>query len=300
MRLLSWEWDVGWDVGIEAGPSSVCRRPSPRTAIRPVPSATTRPTTAASTMPSACSRVTKPAAAGAGSAISNPPEVWASKRISISAGATPSTAARASAGRFLVSLDGAGNDALGRQFPHAGQQRHVVPGNFDIHPAGRAIDFRWPIRPKPVTSVQAWASNSPISSAARRLSAAMDRAAAADAAGSARPICAAKARMPVPSGLVKTSRSPGRAAALVAIRRGSTRPVTAKPALICRPGCYGRRSRPRRPRSWCPVRRGGSLGERRRGVFRAGKPTTDSAVSGRPPIAYTSLSELAAAMRPNT
>ena len=38
--------------------------------------------------------------------------------------------------------------------------------------------------------------------------------------------------MPVPSGLVNTSRSPGCAAALVAIRRGSIRPVTAKPALI--------------------------------------------------------------------
>ena len=38
--------------------------------------------------------------------------------------------------------------------------------------------------------------------------------------------------MPVPSGLVNTSRSPGRAAALVATRRGSIKPVTAKPALI--------------------------------------------------------------------
>ena len=61
-----------------------------------------------------------------------------------------------------------------------------------------------------------------ISSAARRLRAAIERAAAARASGPARPIWPAKARMPVPSGLVNTSRSPGRAAALVAIRRGST------------------------------------------------------------------------------
>jgi len=36
------------------------------------------------------------------------------------------------------------------------------------------------------------------------------------------------------------------------------------------------------------------------GSVRTGKPMTDSAVSGRPPIAYTSLNELAAAIWPNT
>ena len=49
---------------------------------------------------------------------------------------------------------------------------------------------------------------------------AIERVAAATAVGGAAPALSAVAIMPVPSGLVSTSTSPGRAAALVSIRSG--------------------------------------------------------------------------------
>ena len=50
-------------------------------------------------------------------------------------------------------------------------------------------------------------------------------------AGVANPRLMPVVMMPVPSGFVRTSASPGRAFALVIMRRGDTMPVTAKPKI---------------------------------------------------------------------
>ena len=59
----------------------------------------------------------------------------------------------------------------------------------------------------------------------------MAATAAATAAGSGLPRLTAVATTPVPIGLVRTSRSPGRALAMVSSRAGSARPTTASPYL---------------------------------------------------------------------
>ena len=93
-------------------------------------------------------------------------------------------------------------------------------------PLASAIWDACPSRPKPVTSVAARAPNSTATSAARRFNPAIWRVMRAVSRGSRRPCFRAVARMPVPSGLVKSSRSPARAAALVSKRRRWTTPVT--------------------------------------------------------------------------
>jgi len=162
-----------------------------------------------------------------------------------------------------------------------------------------AMAAKWPMRANPVTSVQAWAPASIISSAARLFSAAMDRAAASALPSGERPIWAAKPRIPVPSALVRTRQSPTRAAALVMMRRGSISPVTAKPALISRSRmlCPPITATPASAILSIPPRRIWRISSS--GRERAGKPITESAVMGRPPMAYTSLNELAAAIWPN-
>ena len=122
-----------------------------------------------------------------------------------------------------------------------------------------------------------------------RLSAAIDRAAASSPSAGALPICAAKARMPVPSGLVRISRSPGRAPALVTILSGWISPVTAKPALISLSLmlCPPTTATPASAILSMPPRRISCRTSS--GTVWMGKPTIESAVIGRPPMAYTSL-----------
>ena len=99
-------------------------------------------------------------------------------------------------------------------------------------PLAVAISVAWPIRPKPVTSVQAWTVAGRQRRAAPRAAARFsvhhrrDRRVRRPPAG-ARSNLIAVAMTPVPIGLVRNSTSPGRAPALVQIRAGSTSPVTA-------------------------------------------------------------------------
>ena len=156
-----------------------------RTTTRPEPGPHTRPMTAASAIPSACSRATSAAAAAVRrrstarrrSADRNRCPAWP-------AAAAPSPAISALAGRLPVPLHGAGHYALppGTRAPPAAAA--CRPARFPRpRRLAAAMAARCPARPKPVTSVQAWAPSSIISSEARRFSAAIDRAAASIAPG---------------------------------------------------------------------------------------------------------------------
>ena len=79
-------------------------------------------------------------------------------------------------------------------------------------------------------SVHAWtapAGSDCSASLAARFSRDIDSTAASTAASGARPALIAVAMIPVPSGFVSNSTSPGRAPALAQMRRGWTSPVTA-------------------------------------------------------------------------
>ena len=65
--------------------------------------------------------------------------------------------------------------------------------------------------------------------AAPSLSVVIQPTASSDRVGAIAPRLSAVVKMPVPNGLVSTSTSPGRASALVTMRRGSTTPVIAIP-----------------------------------------------------------------------
>ena len=114
----------------------------------------------------------------------------------------------------------------------------------------------------------------------------------------ANPRLIAVVAMPVPSGFVKTSKSPERAFAFVVTRRTSTIPVTARPYI----GSGLRMEWPpmiTHPTSAALARPPRKMEETTFGGTRsAGKPTTLSAVNGRAPIAKMSESELAAAICP--
>lgn len=91
------------------------------------------------------------------------------------------------------------------------------------------ISQPWPRRPKPVTSVHAWTRSPSQASAAARFSVTIEATMRSTAPGLARPPLIAVLTIPVPSGLVSTSRSPGLAPWFVQTRSGWTRPVTARP-----------------------------------------------------------------------
>src|SRR5438552_2554447 len=88
-----------------------------------------------------------------------------------------------------------------------------------LTPLASAICAACPIRPKPVTSVAARAPALTAISAATRFSVAIWRVSLRASAGSRRWRLSAVESTPVPSGLVSSSRSPGRAPALSSIRR---------------------------------------------------------------------------------
>ncbi len=105
---------------------------------------------------------------------------------------------------------------------------------------------------------------------------------------------------PRPSGFVRYSRSPGRISELRTSRSGATSPVTAMPY-------FGSASRiewppttatPASAATAAPPSR--TRASRSSGRSSTGHATRFSAVSGRPPIAYTSLSAFVAAIRPQS
>ena len=104
-------------------------------------------------------------------------------------------------------------------------------------------------------------------------------------AGSGSPRLTAVATTPVPSGLVSTSRSPGRALAMVSSRAGSAIPTTARPYLgsgssIEWPPTTGQ---PACPATSAPPRRTSASSSTGRSA--AGQAVRLSAISGRPPMA---------------
>ena len=124
-----------------------------------------------------------------------------------------------------------------------------------------------------------------MASAAARLRARMESSASASPSAGARPIWRAKLSVPVPMGLVRTSRSPGLALLFTVILRGSTTPVTAKPNLISRSLMLWP------PRRATPASRSlstppWSIRFMMRGLSDSmGKATIDRAVRGLPPMA---------------
>src|SRR5215212_3350630 len=157
---------------------------------------------------------------------------------------------------------------------------------------------RCPSRPKPVTSVAALTPTASAARAAPSLSVVMDRTASAMPASIRASRLRAVARMPVPSGLVSTSTSPAHPPALVRARSGWTSPITTRPkigsstSIECPPSI---RQRARSVTSAAPPSTSASISN---GSFSRGQPTRLRANSGVAPMAYTSLSALAAAIAP--
>ena len=166
-----------------------------------------------------------------------------------------------------------------------------------VTPLARASLCRWPSSPKPVTSV---AHVMPAASAAAAASA-FSVVIASTAAALTSPVCLCQEfSTPMPSGLVSVSGTPAVPASLRMSRAGSASPVTAMPyfgsgsSTLCPPA------------TWQPAavatsiapastRRASSPGSTSRG-----HPSRFTATTGRPPIAYTSDSAFAAAMRPQS
>ena len=189
---------------------------------------------AASAMPAACSRASRSAPTPCGTAIM---QSAGSLRVEaeIQHGRLHlSSVDQAMAGRFAIPLHRAAGDSLGQTFEHAGQQRQVVPDDFHVDPARGGHGGQVPDQAK-AGHVGAGVDAALDHQLRGRPVELGHRAGGRfQSAGRRRPIWAAKAMMPVPSGLVRTRQSPGRAPALVTIRSGCTSPVTAKPALISR------------------------------------------------------------------
>mmetsp|Transcript_83948 Transcript_83948/g.140093 ORF Transcript_83948/g.140093 Transcript_83948/m.140093 type:complete len:213 (+) Transcript_83948:723-1361(+) len=118
--------------------------------------------------------------------------------------------------------------------------------------------------------------------------------------GVSRPFLPAVPRMPTPSGLVRYNRSPALAVEFFLSMDSGTRPLTARPkigsglSMLCPPAnAIPASAHARRPPSTTrPATAGGS--------FSRGQPRIAMAIRGVPPIAYTSLMALVAAMRPKS
>src|SRR5580700_11036190 len=128
----------------------------------------------------------------------------------------------------------------------------------------------------------------------------MDATAASTTPGGGSPRLSAVAITPVPTGLVRISWSPGAARSIVMSRPGSARPTTARPYLgtgssmvcppaIAQPACAATSAPPRS--TWPRIARSRPS---------PGQAARLTANSGRPPMAYTSDSALAAAIRPQS
>src|SRR5207245_9642936 len=103
---------------------------------------------------------------------------------------------------------------------------------------------------------------------------------------------------PSPTGLVSTSKSPGRAPAFVSTRAGSTDPTTASPyfgsasSIECPPAIR----QPAAVATAAPPSR--TRARSSNGRPSRGQPTRFNASNGAPPIAYTSESAFGGALRP--
>ena len=160
-----------------------------------------------------------------------------------------------------------------------------------------AISSRWPMRAKPVTSVQAWTRYLTILSRALLFRVVIRRQASSMPSWEASSPLWAVDSTPMPRGLVSSSTSPAWAPLLVSTRSGWTNPVTASPYLgssskmlwppvMRQPASYTLSYPPRS--IWWTASPGMSLGTHMR--FRASL--------GSPPMAYTSLRALVAAICP--
>ena len=167
-------------------------------------------------------------------------------------------------------------------------------------PLRSAVSYACPSRPKPVTSVTAFGRKGRSTSAQSRFSVVIQPTAAPHIAR----------RREAARGAVR-ARAPSRAASSGRARRPAGRPTSARR----RPGgrCRRRRARTSAPRRGSCDRRRGSrpprapAGRRRRGPPRrvscgssSGNSAIESASSGRPPIANTSLSAFVAAIVPKS
>ena len=143
-----------------------------------------------------------------------------------------------------------------------------------------------------MTSVTAFGENGRSTSAARSLSVVIQRA-----ASEMSPFRASTS--PVPSGFVRKTASPGRAPLLTQIPSGWTVPTTARPYF----GSASRIVWP--PARIAPAARTCSSAPAKTAPTSSvssssGNAAIESASSGVPPIAKTSLSAFVAAMRPNS
>ena len=166
-------------------------------------------------------------------------------------------------------------------------------------PLRSAISQAWPSRPKPVTSVTAFGPTARSSVGRVRVQASHPGDRARERLGRDEPALRAVQDSPVPSGFVRNSASPGCAPAFGHTRVGmdgaddgqaELRLVVAQrvPAGEDRARAAHGLGRVRGPPR--PPRRGSS----------SGNAATDSASSGRPPIAKTSLSAFVAAIAPKS
>src|SRR5580693_5784873 len=167
-------------------------------------------------------------------------------------------------------------------------------------PLAASMRCSWPSRPKPVTSVAAVTPAARAAWLAAALSWVIEATAASTTSGGGAPRLTAVAITPVPTGLVKISWSPGAARSMVISRSGSARPTTARPylgtgsSMVCPPAITQPASAATRAP---PCRTWPSRAMSRPSPGQAARLTANS---GRPPMAYTSDSALAAAIRPQS
>ena len=250
--------------------------------------------------PCARSSASSAAAADGGAASSSPPEVWAScSRTESSAGIAASRTAQPRIRSVLALVPPETNPAAASS---------AAPGSSGTDaaliraaaPLAASIRCRWPSRPNPVTSVAARTPAARAAWLAPALSSVMDATAAAMTSAGAFPPLSAVATTPVPIALVRISWSPGAARSMVSSAAGWARPVTARPYLgtgssIVWPPAT---KHPARAATSAPPR--STWPKMARSSPSPGQAARLTANSGRPPIAYTSDSAFAAAIRPQS
>jgi len=164
-------------------------------------------------------------------------------------------------------------------------------------PLRSATSWAWPKSPNPVTSVTAFGASPRRTSAASLFSVRIQPIARSSCCEPASFFFQPVMIRPVPSGLVTNNASPGCAPFFGQIPSGWTVPTTASPyfgsasRIVCPPA-----SRPPAARTWASaaakIAPSISIGSS------SGKAAIESASSGVPPIAKTSLSAFVAAIAP--
>src|ERR671925_44810 len=270
--------------GVLAGLGLRCHPTFPETLMVPAGPSTTRPIT----VPTSTAR-------SAGHAARRPPDVWASASIRRVSSVEPSHVTCAStAARFRFVPPG--TDPLSASAGAPGNSGTRAASMAAAAPEAASIRCRWPRRPNPVTSVQARTPATTSAADATSLRRVIDSTAACIASSGALSALIAVVITPVPIGLVSTKSSPGRAASIVIILDGSICPTMTIPyfgsgsSTVWPPTT----TKPARSATSRPPRRTSartSSGNASRGHAAMFRPTR-----GRPPIAYTSLAALVAAI----